>query len=417
MMVASLGSIAYAEDDGRHIIGIKAGQSSEVSEPVREGQRELTPREEVEGKFCCHVLECDNEVRRDSCSRKEVYNCCATQQKVRQICALVHEYFHGFLLQREEHQQKEEADQQQQVKAKMLKRLSTPPEQGKSEKNSRAASRKVSQQAEISLAAAGESSDPLAHAILTLTEEAQLKTQQTPRPPLQGDDSIADEISRQFEGLIKEPSRRQRQRAGGPKASKGPNLKRITSEDKADSNNELLPPISMNKVAKHDGRVVTQTLEDTTGIEVIDQLSDYLILKGKQRPSVTTMQAGPPSPHKQSRPESSDSTHSGNVLRTSLLLETMEEGEQETRIDGDGKEAILVQTRMGEKETAIVGSLSHAMLLPTSELSQYNEAEKEKENSVPPAPPPAPAAVAPPPPPPEPHRKPWPSKPIPNNKL
>ena len=329
----------------------------------------------------------------------------------------MHEHFRGFLLQREEQQKQEEADQQKQVKAKMIKRLSTPPEQGKSEKSSRAASRKVSHQAEENLLI--EENNPLAHALMSLTEDNDYAPQ-SPRPPPQGDSTITDEISRQFKGLTKEPS--QRHREGGPRASKGPNLKRITSEERRESTDsmaELHPPISMNKVAKHDGRVVTQTLEDATGIEVHDQLSDLLVFKGKERPSVTALQAPPLSRSKQAhssaRPESSDSTHSEGVLRTSLLLETMEEGEQETRIDGDGKEAILVQTRMGEKETAIVGSQSHAMLLPTSELNQYEQAEKEKAKSsaaaaAPPVAPPLAPPPAPPPEPKKPQRKPWPSK-------
>ena len=62
IMVASLGSIAYAEDDGRHLLGIKAVQSPELPVSVSEGRRELTALEEAEGKFCCHVLECDSEV-------------------------------------------------------------------------------------------------------------------------------------------------------------------------------------------------------------------------------------------------------------------------------------------------------------------------------------------------------------------
>ena len=64
--MASLGSLAYAEDDGRHMLGIKAMQAPELSESLREGRREMTAQEEAEGKFCCHVLECDSEVRQDA---------------------------------------------------------------------------------------------------------------------------------------------------------------------------------------------------------------------------------------------------------------------------------------------------------------------------------------------------------------
>ena len=49
--VAAVGSLAYAEDDNKHILGIKAVQTP-------------PPAEGGEGTgYCCHVLECDNEVR------------------------------------------------------------------------------------------------------------------------------------------------------------------------------------------------------------------------------------------------------------------------------------------------------------------------------------------------------------------
>ena len=68
ILVASLGSIAYAEDEGRHMLGVKAMQSSDLSESVSEGRRELTVQEEATGKFCCHVLECDSEVNIEAVS-------------------------------------------------------------------------------------------------------------------------------------------------------------------------------------------------------------------------------------------------------------------------------------------------------------------------------------------------------------
>ena len=52
-LVASIGSLAYAEDDGRHILGIKVARSPSS---VRGGM--VAEDEEIN----CHVLECENEV-------------------------------------------------------------------------------------------------------------------------------------------------------------------------------------------------------------------------------------------------------------------------------------------------------------------------------------------------------------------
>jgi len=49
--VATVGSLAYAEDDSKHILGIKAVQTPP---PAEGGERT---------GYCCHVLECDNEVK------------------------------------------------------------------------------------------------------------------------------------------------------------------------------------------------------------------------------------------------------------------------------------------------------------------------------------------------------------------
>lgn len=333
---------------------------------------------------------------------------------VRQICTLVSEHFHGFMLQREaeEEQQRLEAEQQQhqQVKAKMLKRLSTPP---KSEKSSRTTSRKASQQAEI----AAPMEVPLDHALQRFTKDRGQEEQSSNRPhPPYGEDNIMEEIGHHFMAITKKPSHRQH----GVRSLKGPNLKRLSTDsskgrrESNDSIAELLPPIAMGKIAKHDGKVVTQQLEDTKGIKINEKTSDYVVPKGRQRTRILNTQTTamevdslPTSGSKELRPKSTDSNNSGRtVLRTSLLLETMEEGEMETRIDGDGKEAILVQTTMGEKETAIVGSKGSAILLPTSELGTYEAMEQESEAVLQP---PAPSTPPPPPPPPaKPERKPWP---------
>ena len=56
--MASLGSLSYAEDDNRHILGIKTTQ------PPTAAGATLTEEDlqDTKRKFCCHVLECDSEV-------------------------------------------------------------------------------------------------------------------------------------------------------------------------------------------------------------------------------------------------------------------------------------------------------------------------------------------------------------------
>lgn len=51
--MASIGSLAYAEDDGRHILGIKVAHSPASVRGTAT---------EIDG-IGCHVLECENEVR------------------------------------------------------------------------------------------------------------------------------------------------------------------------------------------------------------------------------------------------------------------------------------------------------------------------------------------------------------------
>ena len=64
-------------------------------------------------------------------------------------------------------------------------------------------------------------------------------------------------------------------------------------------------------------------------------------------------------------------------LRTSLILEHKEEGDKETKIDGDSDGTVLIQTIMSEKETAIVGKGGHALLLPASQLGSFEQEEAE----------------------------------------
>ena len=303
-------------------------------------------------------------------------------------------------------QLKHEGEQQQQVKTKMLKRLSVPPEQ------SRSTSRKVSERAE---------EDGLIH--LTHLSKEMSEEEVTPRRPHTShdeQDKILEKIGQQFMAITKEPSYRQRVSA----TKKGPNVKRLSIESTGvncgNSDDELLPPISINKIAHHNGQVVTQELPDASGITITEN-TDYLVPKRRQRrtgivnfvdsSSVPKEVVPPPNLQElQSDSPSDESPDSENTLRTSLLLETMEEGEKETRIDGDGKEAILVQTTMGEKETAIIGRKGSALLLPTSQLTNYQETEQQSETSpqsLLPPPTHSPLTLPPSPPPEKPGRTPW----------
>ena len=246
---------------------------------------------------------------------------------------------------------------------------------------------------------------------------------------------VMEEIGRHFSAITKDPSRR---RGGGN--ARGPNVKRLSAAglqgsanrrrkallspaaESMDSVEDLVPPLKLNVVKKHSGIKVTQDLEDTEGIQLEDSF-DMLIPRGKSRRSVLDVDnfvqsdAHEPMDVPSERQEDS-------VLHTSLLLETMEEGEVETRIDGDESGTVLVQTHMSEKETAIVGEEGHAALLPASELHEENkeQVEAKGESPAPPPPPPppppieAPAEATPPPPPPpppppepvKPERQPWP---------
>ncbi len=65
ILLASIGSLAYAEDDGRHILGVKTTRRGQVgSSSVGKGAEAAVPEEgsESEATYCCYVLECDSEV-------------------------------------------------------------------------------------------------------------------------------------------------------------------------------------------------------------------------------------------------------------------------------------------------------------------------------------------------------------------
>ncbi len=200
---------------------------------------------------------------------------------------------------------------------------------------------------------------------------------------------LLDEIGRYFTAISKEPSRARSRRNAAQ--AQGPRLKRLSaqgpggslSKDKgrrvahvspdrlkvlADSTldhsqesiHELLPPLQANQVHRHDGQVVRQSLEDTTGVEIPDP-PDLFVTKSKTRLSIIDMDIGSrpgsashanrllepapelmtsdssPSPSQSSGGTSdvpsspSKSLGASSALRTSLLLDTKEEGDKETK--------------------------------------------------------------------------------------
>lgn len=356
----------------------------------------------------------------------------------------------------------------QQVKSKMLKRLSTMPEAARTAPERPATDRVSPERVSTEhvpttdrrspnktstggpapnkvLHLAGSQTTPASTGSLTLDqtlENLEMELGPSTSSPANNlpsqEDSIMQEIGRQFSAITKEPSQRHR----GRRAKKDPNPKRLStgsagrkkwvSRESSDSIPDLLPPLSVDKPGRHDGRVLTQHLEDATGVHITED-NDYLVPKRSQRTGIADVvykqrMEGPQSTTKSASRSSGGETgeeSSQAVLRTSLLLETMEDGEKETRIDGDGKNNFLVQTTMGEKETAIVGRHGNALLLPTSELDNYDTTEQQQgtmdteENSLSasgpllPPPPSEPKIQPKPEPEPEPEvpmREPWPGK-------
>ena len=193
------------------------------------------------------------------------------------------------------------------------------------------------------------------------------------------EDNIMHEICRQFSAIMKEPS----QQHQGQGTKKEPVMSRISTRPvgriknrTCDSVPDPFPPtLSVDKPGSHGDRVLN-------GVDIIAD-TNYLVPERSGRISIANKMY---TERLEDQRETAKSIgrcggeageESSQSLRTILLLETMEEGEKETRIDGDGKKTFLIQTTMGEKETAIVGSHGCAMLLPTSELANY-EANKQK---------------------------------------
>lgn len=328
---------------------------------------------------------------------------------VRQICSTVNEQFQLLLAQEEAkqryHQSQLEQQQQQQVKPKMLKRMSA---SEKNDKQSRAASRKASHHTEQS----DISSSRLISVQSTLSPPQPMLepfsfTQESDPATNPGTEQLLDEIGQQFLSVTKEPSRRRT-----AAQVHGPKLKRLSSGvqepvgkiahlkqsptryDSEESVGEMVSPLRISHIEKHDGNIVSQDLQSTEGVKVPDDY-DLFVTRSKTRMSILDFDQNPPFEPPQDGPSdivvppevgfqnpietiSTEESPQHNVLRTSLILETMEDGEVETRIDGDGTATVLVQSFMGEKETAIVSKDGHTMLLPASELSKY---EQENETS------------------------------------
>ena len=62
--ISSLGSLAYAEDDEKHILGVKAVQPV-IMGGASLGRQSPSPSEAGDRHsvlYCCHVFECGNEV-------------------------------------------------------------------------------------------------------------------------------------------------------------------------------------------------------------------------------------------------------------------------------------------------------------------------------------------------------------------
>lgn len=187
--------------------------------------------------------------------------------------------------------------------------------------------------------------------------------------PSYPEEELLDEIGRYFTAISKEPSRARSRRTaagahgpklkrlsmqgaggslkGGKAAHRSPDRLKVVADPKLchsqDSIDGLLPPLQVNQVQHHDGQVVSQPLEDTTGVKLPDS-PELFVTKSKTRLSIMDVDLGsrPGSttqvpkavsePMETSVPSSpSNPSAPTSPLRTSLLLETKEEGDKETK--------------------------------------------------------------------------------------
>ena len=382
--------------------------------------------------------------------------CIFPQEVVRQICGAVNDQFQHLLAEQEAREMQRQQQQAQVVKPIMMKRLSTgtaAAETHHAAEKEKKKKKRSRQQVTPNPSPAHESVSEFEFAALSGSNQefptdwstSSIQESSNPADILPERDHVLEEIGRHFSAITKDPSRRR----GGLHA-RGPNVKRLSTTglqgsagrrrkallspaaESMESMNDMVPPLKMNVVKKHSGNRVTQQLEDATGIELEDAF-DLLIPRGKPRRTMldqdSFMQSDVVEPMDTSglplQQEGSSISEQGqsineregsteaSVLHTSLLLETMEEGEVETRIDGDESGTVLIQTHMSEKETAIVGEEGHASLIPASELGQNEKEDEQQQNETPTegqstdtaAPveaPPSPSGTPPPPPPPPP---------------
>ena len=314
-------------------------------------------------------------------------------------------------------------EEAQQVKAKMLKRLSTTetpraspdrasprrdstsPDQSR-QKRSKKSSPKKSSPKQARRRGEGVVASPSRGSTLGETlQDLEAELAQATNE----EDSIAQEIGRHFAVITKDPSHRHRGKGarGDGKLKRlstgsASRIKIVSKDSLSDSIPDLLPPLSVARPGKHDGKVLTQQLEDTTGVQV-RQRNDYLVLKKSQRASIADMLSAGISKKKSRKAKAVGQANANENQRISLYSEKMAEGEKETRIDGDGKTNFLVQTTMSEKETAILGEQGNAELLPASQLENYEMIGKTAAMEPPvdaTSPPPPPVDAPPPPPPP-----------------
>lgn len=61
VLLSAIGSLSYAEDDGKHILGLKAVQPTAVGGASPGIATTPTASEVGDGLYCCYVIECANE--------------------------------------------------------------------------------------------------------------------------------------------------------------------------------------------------------------------------------------------------------------------------------------------------------------------------------------------------------------------
>jgi len=287
-------------------------------------------------------------------------------------------------------------EESRQVRAKMLKRLSTcetpktspdrasPTDGGKNKQAKKPQGRGGQEEVHTPPSRASTLGETLENLEAELAQE---------------EDSLALEIGRHFALITKDPSHQHRGHRGSLKrlSSGGSASRRKIKEydSLSDSTSNLVSPLSVSKPGRHNGKVLTQNLEDTTGVQ-LKQNQDLLVPKKSQRVSLTDMLAAAIL----RRPSKGRKSKSSPQANFGMYVEQIKEGEKETRIDGDGRTNFLVQTTMGDKETAILGEDGNAELLPACQITSQGALTMSQDSATlsgPPPPPPPPPPPLPPP--------------------